>query len=92
MHRGQIVSIDFEHGDVAAPVRAQNFCLVFAVIGELHRHLFGPIDHVRIGQHDAVRGDQKPGALRMHHAAILRPRYVAEKLRQRIVVVAGLAA
>ncbi len=33
VHRGQIVGIDFEHGDVAAAVRAQDLGLVFTMIG-----------------------------------------------------------
>ena len=69
--------VDLEHGDVAALVGTQNLGFVFTVVGQFHRHFLGPVNDVRVGEHESVAGYQETRALCMLHA--VRTRHLAAK-------------
>ena len=82
------MGVDLQHGDIAGAVRAQNLCLELPLVRQLDRDLFCAVDHVSVGQHQAVGRNQKARALGMHRA--VRPRHLlpTKELQQRIVVIA----
>jgi hypothetical protein len=62
LHDRQARRLDLDHGDVAARVRADELRLELALVGKAHVDLFGVLDDVRVGDDEAVLGDDEPGA------------------------------
>ncbi len=98
-HDGQVVGIDFQHGDIGLRIGAQHLGAEFAAVVQLDGHFARIAHHVGIRHDDAVRADDEAGteAVRGHVAATalpaLRPLEAAEEFEERIVaevVVAGL--
>ncbi len=57
--------LELEDGDVEAHVLADDLRPVLAVVGELHLHLVGVVDHVRVGHDVTLRVDQEARAERL---------------------------
>ena len=91
-HGGQVLGVDLEHGHVGLGVRAQHLGAELAPVGELDDDFAGTLDHMRVGQHQAIGADDKARALAVRgyvglglwpHAA--RKAELAEELVERIV-------
>ena len=62
-HHGQILAVDFQHGDVGTLIDADDFGLHLALVVECHRHFRirarRGAHYVRIGQHIAIGADDE---------------------------------
>src|SRR3954468_10258505 len=57
---GQAARLHLEHGDVGVAVRAQEVGLQLAAVEQGDGDPRGPLDHVGVGDHDAVAVDDQP--------------------------------
>ncbi|MNS85644.1 hypothetical protein D3C72_1195170 [compost metagenome] len=98
-HDGQVVGVDFQHGDIGLRIRAQHLGAEFAAVVELDGHFARIAHHVGVRHDDAVGADDEAGtkAMRGHVAATalpaLRPLEAAEEFEEGVVaevVIAGL--
>ena len=62
LHDGQLLAFDLEHGDVGAPVDADDLGRIFATIGHAHRDFIRIGDDVRVGEDVAVGADDEARA------------------------------
>ena len=65
---GQVVTLDFDEGNVGAFVEADDVGVVFFVVVELDAHFFCAFDDVRVGEDVAVAVDDKARALALQDA------------------------
>jgi hypothetical protein len=87
VHGGQILRVDPEHGDVGNRIGAEDLRTKLALVGEFHDDLGSAVDHVRIGEHDAIGTHDETGALAAHrHFGLRGGRHAAQKLFQGVWV------
>ena len=60
--RQAVVRFDLDQGDVGLGVLADDFCLVFLAVGELHQDFIGLLHDVVVCEDIAVMADDEPGA------------------------------
>ncbi|MNQ35738.1 hypothetical protein D3C85_492380 [compost metagenome] len=94
LHHRQVLRFDLDDGYVRLRIRAQHLGLVFAPVGHLHGHFLGVLDHVRVGQDDAVLADDEAGAFAPHRHFAIRCAAagsgdLSKELRQGIIALRG---